>query len=170
MKLFIFTVLFSALSCPVFGQTPPAPSGWRFPNVRDYTGDWKIGKKDGKLPFNTSGDFNNDKVRDEAWILIPTNGTGAGLFVFLGQPNKTFRIVQLDYFEGGKAQNIYVDMIPKGEYETACGKGFWNCAAVEPSKLSLKFQAISYGTFESSASIFYWDVLSKTFRNVATSD
>jgi hypothetical protein len=50
---------------------------------------------------------------------------GAGLFIFLGQVNKTFRVVQLDYLGGVKAQNLYVGLAPKGEYETACGKGYW---------------------------------------------
>jgi hypothetical protein len=170
MKLFfslITLVIFSGLS---FGQTPQAPSGWRFPASKDYRGDWKARRKDNARPFKTEGDFNNDKLRDEAWILIPTGGIGAGLFVFLGQPNKTFRLVQLDYLEGVKAQNLYVDVASKGEYDTACGKGYGNCLAGEPAKLNLKFQAISYGTFESSEFIYYWDVQRKTFRQVAISD
>jgi len=95
---------------------------------------------------------------------------GAGLFVFLGQPNKTFRTVQLDYLEGTKAQNLYVNLVLRGEYETACGKNYGSCAASEPAKLNLNFQAISYGTFESSEIIYYWDVERKIFRNVTISD
>jgi hypothetical protein len=172
MKLFFSILALSVFGGAAFGQTLKAPSGWRFPSAKDYQGDWKIRRKDGTRPFKALGDFNNDKVRDEAWILIPTGGTaGAGLFVFLGHPNKTFRIVQLDYLEGAKAQSLYVELAPKGEYETACGKGYWNCAASgEPAKLNLKFQAISYGTFESSETIYYWDVQAKTFRNAAISD
>jgi len=162
--------LLSALSFSVFGQTPKAPDGWRFPNAKDYTGEWKARRPDRSRPFKAAGDFNNDNLRDEAWILIPTRGTGAGLFVFLGQSNKTFRVVQFDYFEGEKAQTVYVEAISRGEYATACGKGFWTCGRGEPAKLSLKFQAISYGAFESAASIYYWDAQRKTFRNAATSD
>lgn len=170
MKLFISIVLLSVFSCSAFGQRLKAPSGWRFPTPRDHQGDWKTRREDGTHPFKTQGDFNNDQVRDEAWILIPTDGTGAGLFVFLGRPNQTFRIVQLDYLEGVKAQNLYVNVASKGEYQTAGGKGFGNCAAGEPSKLNLKFQAISYGTFESSEFIYYWDVQRKAFGSVAISD
>jgi hypothetical protein len=171
MKLFtlITTLLFFVFSA--FGQIPKAPDGWKFPAAQDYQGDWKTRRKDGTRPFKTLGDFNNDKIRDEAWILIPKNETtGAGLFVFLGQQNKTFRVVQLDYLEDVKAQNLFVDVTSKGEYDTACGKGYWNCAAGEPAKLKLQFQAISYGTLESSELIYYWDVQRKTFRNVAISD
>lgn len=128
MKLFIFAIILLALNCTVFGQTPKAPSGWQFPNVKDYTGDWNTRRKDAKHPFKTQGDFNNDKIKDEAWILLPSDGAGAGLFVFLRRPNKTFRAVQLDYLEGDNAQTLYVDVAPKGEYDTACGKGFGNCA------------------------------------------
>lgn len=170
MKLFISIVLLSVSSCSVFGQRLQAPSGWRFPTPKDHQGDWNNRRKDGTQPFKTQGDFNNDKVRDEAWILISTDGTGAGLFVFLGQPNRTFRTVQLDYLEGARAQNLYVNVASRGEYQTVCGKGVGNCAAGEPSKLNLKFQAISYGTFESSELIYYWDVQRKAFRSVAISD
>ena len=171
MKLFITIITLSVFSCSALGQTLKAPSGWRFPTAKDYQGDWKSRRKDATRPFKTQGDFNDDKIRDEAWILIPKGETtGAGLFVFLGQPNKTFRIVQLDYLEGRKAQNLYVNAASKGEYETACGKGYRNCAPSEPAKLSLTFQAISYGTSESSETIYYWDGQRKTFRNVAISD
>lgn len=170
MKLFFSILALSVFGGAAFGQTLKAPSGWRFPAAKDYQGDWKIRRKDGTRPFKTQGDFNNDKVRDEAWILIPTSGTGAGLFVFLGQPNKTFRTVQLDYLEGAKAQNLYVKVASKGEYQTAGGKGYGNCIDGEPAKLNLKFQAISYGTFESSEFIYYWDVQRKAFGSVAISD
>lgn len=170
MKLFNAIIMLSVFGVAVFGQMLKAPSGWRFPIPKDYQGDWSTRRKDGTRPFKTQGDFNSDKVRDEAWILIPTGGQGAGLFVFLGQPNKTFRIVQLDYLEGAKAQNLYVNVTPKGIYDTACGKGYRNCSAGEPAKLNLQFQAISYGTFESSELLYYWDVQRKTFRNVAISD
>jgi hypothetical protein len=170
MKLFISVIMFSVFSCPVFGHMLQAPSGWRFPTPTDYRGDWSNRRKDGTRPFTTQGDFNDDKVRDEAWILIPTGGTGAGLFVFLGQPNKTFRTVQLDYLEGVNARNLYVNVAARGEYQTAGGKGYGNCAAGEPSTLNLKFQAIAYGTFESSGLIYYWDVQRKSFGSVAISD
>jgi hypothetical protein len=170
MKLFISMIMLLVFGCSSFGQMLKAPSGWRFPADQDYQGDWKTRRKDGTRHFKTQGDFNNDKLRDEAWILIPTNGTGAGLFVFLGQPNKTFRVVQLDYFEGGRAQNQYVNASAKGEYQTACGKGYGNCAPGETSKLKLASQGISYGTFESSEFIYYWDVQRKAFRIVSISD
>jgi hypothetical protein len=162
--------MLSAFAFPVSAQTPQAPGGWRFPTVKDYQGDWKTRRRDGTRPFKTQGDFNNDKLPDEAWILIPMSGTGAGLFVFLGQPDKTFRTVQLDYLEGAKAQNLYVNAPSKGEYETACGKGYWKCCDGEPAKLKLNFQPISYGTFESAALIYYWDAQRKTFRQAAISD
>lgn len=170
MKLLISIILLSAFSYSESGQAHKAPSGWRFPTGGDYQGDWNTRRKDGTRPFKTRGDFNNDKVMDEAWILVPTSGTGAGLFVFLGQPDKTFRTVQLDYLEGTRAQNLYVNVAAKGEYPTAGGKGYGNCAADKPSKLNLKFQAISYGTFESSEFIYYWDVQRKAFGSVVISD
>lgn len=169
MKLFLSIIVISVFSYSSYSQMRKAPSGWRFPTVQDAKGDWKNRRKDGTRPYKTLGDFNNDKIIDEAWILVPTRGIGAGLFVFLGQPDKTLRVIQLDYQEGDSAQNLYLKVAAEGEYDTVCGKR-GDCASDQPSKLNLKFQAISYGTIESSEIIFYWDVQRKTFLNAVTGD
>ncbi len=170
MKLYISLGLIFIFAFSVFGQIPKAPSGWRFPQAKDMKGLWKENKKDTPMPYKISGDFNADKLKDEVWILIPTSRKGSGLFVFLGQINKSFRSVQIEYSEDGKPQDMYLSVADKGKYDTACGKGYWDCKEGESPVLNLKSQGIWYGLYESSASIFYWDVPRKTFERIWISD
>ena len=153
-----------------FGQTPTAPSGWRFPTAKDVKGNWKLFKKEVPVPFKVKGDFNGDKLIDEAWILIPTTGKGLKLFAFLKQKNNSFRAVQLDYVESGKPQQMYVSVAKPKRYDTACGKGYWDCTAGEPAVLNLKTKAIAYGIYESALSFYYWDNQAKSFKNIAITD
>lgn len=168
---FCFSVgLIFVFAFTVFGQTPKPPSGWRFPTTKDFKGEWKANKKDVPLPYKIIGDFNADKLKDEAWLLIPTTGKSTGLFVFLRQSNNTFRSVQLNYFEGENPQGFYLSVADKGKYDTACGKGYWDCSANEPAVLNLKSQGIFFAVYESASKIYYWSALRKTFESVAISD
>ena len=163
--LFIFILPFV-----VFGQTPKAPSGWRFPQATDFNGEWKANRKDVPSPNKINGDFNADKLKDEAWILIPTSGKAIGVFVFLRQKDNSFRSVQLDYFEGESPQASYISLAPKNKYDTACGKGYWDCSENEPAVLDLKTEGIYFASYEGGSKIFYWSSLRKTFESVGISD
>lgn len=158
------------LPTPIPVPTPEAPRGWRFPEAKDVRGDWKAGGKGSAPPYRVRGDFNADGLRDEAWILIPGDGKGSSLFVFLKQRDESFRSVQLEYSEEGAPQNMFISIAEKGAYDTACGKGYWDCKAGEPPVLRLRSPGIWYGVFESAASIFYWDADRKTFERVWISD
>jgi len=170
MKNFLSISFIFILSSMVFGQTPKAPTGWRFPQATDFSGDWKTNRKKVPSPYKISGDFNGDGLKDEGWILIPTTGKAMGVFVFLRQRDNSYRTVQLDYFEGERPQESYISVAPKDKYQTACGKGYWDCSANEPAVLDLKTEGIFFGVYESGSKIFYWSALRKTFESVAISD
>ncbi len=171
MKLRIVFFLFLILCLPgsrADGQSPP--EGWRFPNKSDYRGNWRRFRKDVPMPYHVRVDLNGDKVIDHAWILIPTSGKGQGLFVFLGQSSGKPRVVQLDYSEDVSPQTMYLSEIEPRRYGTACGKGYWDCAAGEPAVLRLVRPGIVYAMYESSSSIFYWNAERKEFTRVWISD
>jgi hypothetical protein len=167
-KLLPLFILLLAISS--YAQMPKAPSGWRFPTIKDVKGNWKSFKKELPTPYKIKGDFNNDKLIDEVWILIPTTGKGLGLFAFLKQKNNNFRSVQLDYAGDGNPQEMYITIAEPERYDKACGKGYWDCAQNEPPVLNLKTKGIAYGIYESAMSIYYWDSQYKSFKNIAISD
>lgn len=165
MTLLLFLLLPSFVA---FGQSPP--EGWRFPNKSDYRGNWRKFRKDVPMPYHVRVDLNGDKLVDDVWILIPTNGNGQGLFVFLGQRSGNSRVVQLDYSEGLAPQSMYLSELEPGRYDTACGKGYWECATGEPAILRLVRPGVVYAMYESASSVFYWDTEKKEFTRVWLTD
>ncbi|HXV64631.1 MAG TPA: hypothetical protein VEK15_28295, partial [Vicinamibacteria bacterium] len=63
-----------------------------------------------------------------------------------------------------------IDVAAPGEYETACGKGYWACAPDEPEVLFLENPAIDYFAAEGGNSFFVWDVDSGSFKRIWISD
>ena len=122
------------------------------------------------VPYHVRADLNGDRVADDAWILIPTTGRGQGVFVFLGQRSGKPRIVQLSYSEELMPQSMYLSELEPGRYDTACGKGYLDCAAGEPAVLRLRRPGVVYAMYESASSVFYWDAEAGEFTKVALSD
>lgn len=170
MRFHLLLMLILIFSSATFAQTPKAPDGWRFPTAKDMKSNWRTFRRAIPMPYKAVADFNSDKLIDEVWILIPKNGTGLGLFVFLRQKDKSFRSIQLDRAEDSSPQTMYVSVAQPDTYETACGKGYWECAAGEPARLNLKSKAIHYAVYESATSIYYWDKQAGKFKNIAISD
>ncbi len=64
-------------------------------------------------------------------------------------------------------QNHGISLVRPGQYETACGKGYWECGPGEPEVLKLRRPAVEFFKFESASSIFFWDVKTNGFHQVA---
>jgi len=63
-----------------------------------------------------------------------------------------------------------ISVVPPRRYETACGKGYWDCKADEPEWLTLKLPAIDFFVYESANSYFGWDVSTNAFKRTWISD
>jgi hypothetical protein len=69
------------------GVTPDyIPAGWRIPVQADITdgSGWQnfIKAESLSTPYHATGDFNGDGIEDHAWLLIKSDSTSWGLFVF----------------------------------------------------------------------------------------
>ena len=133
--------------------------------------DWKAFAKEVPTPFHVQADFNGDGLLDHAWLLLRSPGTGWGLFVFMGSKDGQPQLVKLDE-DSGKvpAQRMGVEIAAPGEYNTACGKGYFDCEAGEPDKLKLRLPAIDFFSYESANSFFWWDGTRRAFRQTWISD
>ena len=60
--------------------------------------------------------------------------------------------------------------VKPGEYETACGKGYWECGKDEPEKLKTKRDAVEFFKDESASSVYVYNSIKRKFIPVATSD
>jgi hypothetical protein len=147
------------------------PEGWRYPNESDYKDNWENFRKSIPIPFRIEADFNNDGIKDNAWILIRAQKVGWGLFVFLSSKDGKTEIIQLDDNpDDSHPQYMGISLVTPGKYKTACGKGYWECKQGEPEELELNYPAIDYFMYESANSIFYWDKGDNTFKNIWMSD
>ena len=147
------------------------PEGFRYPNEADRTGDWKDFRKEVPTPFRAQADFNGDGLIDDVWLLLRTSNKGWGLFVFLSHKTTSPTVIKLEEDDGQTAaQRLGVEVVQTGEYETACGKGYWKCEPGEPTRLKLLLPAIDFFTFESANSYYWWDVRSKKFARTWISD
>jgi hypothetical protein len=161
----------SLLLIRTFGIPASLPLGYRYPTEVDRTGDWDTFKAEVPTPYLAEADFNGDGLPDEAWILLRETGKGWGLFVFLGARDGSRRVITLEEDEGRTpAQRMGVSVVESGEYETACGKGYWDCEPDEPEKLNLLLPALDFFAFESANSFFWWDAKSEKFIRTWISD
>ncbi|MGH9783386.1 MAG: hypothetical protein ACRD88_04305 [Terriglobia bacterium] len=150
--------------------TPP-PAGFRYPTEADRSLDWKTFEARLPTPFHAQADLNGDGLPDHAWILLRKSGKGWGLFVFIGQKGERPAVLKLEEDNGQTAaQRLGVHIVEPGEYDTACGKGYWDCEPDEPEKLKLVLPAIDFFTFESANSYFWWNAESKKFARTWMSD
>ena len=62
------------------------------------------------------------------------------------------------------------ETVAPGTYESACGKGYWECASDEPAVIELEMTALRYFNFESASSILHWDAETGAFIRTWTSD
>ena len=62
---------------------------------------------------------------------------------------------------GDKYPNVSLAMgisvMEPGQYNTACGKGYWECAGGDKPSILLKHPGLNYFKWGSADSVFYWD-------------
>ncbi len=168
------TRLIVTLSIVMFSNVafaePELPSGWSLPILTDYA---KYERKfiKGKIPNKVHADFNGDDIKDSAWILINSSRTEWALFVSVSIPSGSYKIIQLD--KGSFKSDVISMGIGKAEldkYDTACGKGYWECGEGESPELKLTLPGIDYYRFESASSTFYWSKEINSFKRMWMSD
>ena len=60
--------------------------------------------------------------------------------------------------------------VKPGEYETACGKGYWECGKNEAEKLKTKRDAVEFFKDESASSVYVYNSAKHKFISIASSD
>ncbi|MFZ5565044.1 MAG: hypothetical protein ACOZBW_13430 [Thermodesulfobacteriota bacterium] len=173
MKKFIltFAVILITLSSLVLAKSKPEfPAGWKPATESDYASeDLSFTKQ--QVPNHIEADFNSDGIVDDAWILTNTAKNTFGLFVLLRRKDGTHTMLSLDENKR-ETEKLFmgISLIEPGQYKTACGKGYWDCKGNEPEVLTLKSPGISYFSFESAHSVFFWDSSKKEFTRIWMSD
>ena len=143
------------------------PSGWSKPAPKLTRQEFR--RKDSNRFLVVTGDFNGDGLPDKALLLVNHRTRKLGFFICLTTPTgcdwhrlEVMDIVFLDVMGIAK--------VKPGDYETACGKGYWECDKDEPQTLSTKREAVEFFKDESASSVYVYNPTKHKFIPVATSD
>lgn len=120
-------------------------------------------------PWHIYGDFNGDKINDEAGLLINQKGERR-LYAFLGKLQGAPEAILLH--DVGKLGDVdlYVALVEPGSSGTYCADSPDECEADEPKTIDTKNPRIAFGLFEATQTDFYWDDKTKKFESVSISD
>lgn len=143
------------------------PAGWTKPPA-NLTGQ-RFREKDPNHFLVVEGDFNGDGVQDKAMLLVNHRAQKMGFFVCLttatGCDWHRLEVMEIAFLDV-----MGISKVKPGEYETACGKGFWECGKDEPEKLKTKRDTVEFFKDESASSVYVYNPVTLKFISVATSD
>lgn len=140
---------------------------WRAMTLSEFkrTDQYAI-RAENKGMLSATGDFDGDGRVDHAALARHKDGHQYGLVIVLDRAEGATVIpyYTTQSFEEIASQGI--GLANPDTYETACGKGYWTCAAGEPAKVTLTAPGIAFFTIESASSILIWDKAKAAFTMV----
>jgi hypothetical protein len=144
------------------------PTGLRLPTKQELSQDSERKESPAKLAKVTA-DFNGDGKPDTAFLLINIKNNNLVLAVKLSSENGyDWKILNKEKFG---LSGIGIDLAKPGEkYDTACGKGYWECGKNEPKSITLKNAGFWYIAFEKADSLVFWNHKKMIFEQIPTSD
>jgi len=159
-------VLFLAVSTKLC-LAQELPAGWMKPPAK-LTGQ-EFRRKDPNHFLAVIGDFNGDGLQDKALLLVNQHTQKLGFFICLttatGCDWRRLEVMEIDFIDV-----MGIAKVKRGQYETACGKGYWECGKDEPKKLSTKRDSVEFFKDESASSVYVYNSGKHKFISVATSD
>jgi len=165
MKILTMALLLALLTSLCLSQEMPA--GWAKPSAR--LTDQEFRRKDPNHFLIVTGDFNGDGVQDRALLLVNEHTQKLGFFICLttavGCDWHRLEVMDIAFLDV-----MGIGKVKPGQYETACGKGYWDCGKDEPEKLSTKRDAVEFFKDESASSVYFYNPGKHRFISVATSD
>ena len=151
------------------------PDGYRLPTKADIVNDWKRFN----APNHLKADFNGDGIIDEAYIL-PKKGSklGYGVFVAINkkqagiQSGRKFQMFKLTADDDMRPQSFAIELAEPSNkvWETACGKGYWDCEIGEPAEVKITKPSIMFCYIESACTMYMWDSDKLSFKEIRFSD
>jgi len=146
-----------------------AESGeWRKPLEKELETDSKWRLEDKNRYLVQSADFDGDGKKDIASLLVNTKLGKMGLFVEFGKvPEKKEK---LDELPVKNLEWLGIGLVTEGKIETACGKGYFECAKGEPKIFEVELPVINYFKDEGANQFFYFDKKNDKFKKIQISD
>lgn len=144
------------------------PSGWRLPTKLELSDEWR--KKDKDKFASIIGDFDGDKIPDEAKILISNDNKKMGIFIWWGKDKSGKATEVFSASDMSQIHSMGIEKFTPGSYQTACGKGYFDCKKGESKNMKIDHDSINYFQTESANSVFSFDKSKKVFERTWLSD
>jgi hypothetical protein len=165
-KILLGLILLASL--PAYAEEFPA--GLRLPTEQELSKE-PLRKKSPTKNATISADFNGDGKLDHAFLLAGIKKQKGALAVKLSNGN-AYKWFILDKELDWDSTQMSLELAkPNRKYETACGKGYWECSANEPKSITLKNTGFWYAPFEQrGAVIIFWNKTKNDFESVTMND
>lgn len=149
-------------------KTNLLPTGWRLPTKLELSDDWR--KRDRNKFASIVGDFDGDKLLDEAKILVANNNKKMGIFIWWGKDKSGKPVEVFNESQVSQIRSMGIENFSSGKYQTACGKGYYDCKIGETKDIKIDHDSINYFKTESANSVFSFDKSKKSFNRTWLSD
>jgi hypothetical protein len=164
-----FYILYAAVLLPL-ALSAKDMTVWRAPTQTELgqNSDWRNGDQNRYLL--AKADFDGGSKEDIARLLINDEESKIGLMVTLSSAGKAEPLLLEAINEKRMIEVMGIEVAKPGTYETACGKGYWDCKKNELKQVLLIRPAIDFFRHESANSYFLWNTNSKRFDRIWMSD
>jgi GH18 family chitinase len=163
----IRTVAFFLIGLAGVCSAQEMPAGWTKPAPKLTRQEFRRNAPNHFLVV--TGDFNGDGISDNALLLVNQHTQKLGFFICLTTVTGC-DWHRLEVMDIGFLEVMGIAKVKPGQYETACGKGYWECGKDEPKKLSTRRDAVEFFKDESASSVYVYNPRKQKFISVATSD
>lgn len=166
MKKIILLSLIAILGgCSAPSKKENIVQEWRLPDKEDAIDDWARFDSPNKI----IDDFNGDGKQDVAQILLKTNSNTGYIFKVDLSNNKSYI---LEKNEKIIPQSVSIELLePSNEiWESACAKGYWDCAENEIRQFKVLKPSIQFCYIESACTVFMWSDRNDDFIKIPLSD
>ncbi|WP_111860619.1 hypothetical protein [Acinetobacter sp. CFCC 10889] len=166
--LFLASFILIGCSSNQNSKNVKLPENWRVATQEDAINDWARFNSPNKIV----NDFNGDGKYDVAQILLSNNSSQGFNFVVEvsdTDQRKQFILQQSDTLS---AQNFSIKLLEPSEeiWESACEKGYWDCAADEIRQFKITKPSIQFCYIESACTVYLWSDRNKNFTKIPLSD
>jgi hypothetical protein len=168
MKTKLFFVVLLTVFLPLMLFAKDMTPGWRAPTTVELGEDSDWRDDDPSRYLTVKADFDGDGKADTARLLVHSKENKMGLFVTMSSGKGAHTLEIID--DKTKIELLGISMVEPGIYETACGKGLWDCKKGEPEKLRLVRPGIDFFQTETKESCFWWNPKTKKFEKTWISD
>ena len=164
-----YYIILVALPMPLalFAQDLPS---WRSPAESELGEHSAWRKEDPDRYLLVRADFDGDGKEDTARLVINDKENKMGMMVKLSTLGKAEPLLIETNSDKGAIKAIGIKIAKPGKYQTACGKGYYDCKNGEPEQIQLDRPGIDFFKYETANMFFLWNAAKKTFNEIYMSD